>query len=269
MMKGDHHGTATRRGLADLTGLPQAQLFESPNSWLTRAALSQGVSPQELLDFMELGTKRYRRFDPDLLLVSRPGRIALSATRSTSSMTVAERVFTSLRTMGLNGEALLRDDRGRARSRFCPECLREHRVPHFEVHGRFASWRHCPLHNCLMEDRCPHCRAPIVLPFRMSSAGPQKRGVASLSECQMCGGKLHAVQTVPLSRLQMTPADQLRLANGRALMAMLYWGNAKSEDGRWERLRRYRQVVKSMTFWNPQSWYLAHEVRDRVGSEAG
>lgn len=255
------------QGLADLAGLPQAQLFEAPSSWLTRAALSQGTSPQTLLDFMGLGAKPFRRLDPDLQLTSRVGRMALAKGSLTTAMPVAMRVFEGLDTMGIAPEALLRDNRGRARSRFCPECLRQQRVPHFEVHGRLSPWRYCPLHHCLMEDQCPHCRAPIVLPFNMISAGPKKLGVALLSECQRCAKKLHAVKGLSLHHFQMTPIDRLKLANGRALMAALYFSKAKREDGRWERLSRHRHLVKVMTFWSPESWHLAHEVRDSLGSD--
>lgn len=250
------------KGLGALVGLPQAQPFESPSSWIVRAALTQGVSPRKLLLFMGFSEHQLRHTDLDLLLTSRVGLAALKKAGPVAHMPVAERVFTALLTIDPDAKVLLREGRAKARFRFCPLCLREQRQPHLEVHCRFSPWRFCPLHSCLMEDVCPHCSLPLDLPFDMSRGGKNQSGVASLSDCQGCGGKLDRVQPVWLNHIKLDSYDQLRVDNGRSLMAALYYNKVMLEDGEWAALRECKPYLKAGTFWSARSWHSAHEVRD-------
>ena len=43
-------------------------------------------------------------------------------------------------------------------------------VPHFDIQWRFVDWRYCPDHNCLMEDVCWRCRAPVTFPVDMAQS---------------------------------------------------------------------------------------------------
>lgn len=249
------------RGLGALVGLPQAQPFEAPSSWITRAALSQGVSPRKLLLFMGFSAQEIRNTDLDLLLISNDGLRALKQAGSLAHMPVAERIFKALLTIDPEAKALLRDSKAKSRSRFCPLCLRSQRQPHLEVHGRFSPWRFCPLHNCLMEDVCPHCSMALELPFDMSRAGKDRSGVASLSGCQHCGGKLHQVEPVLLNHIVLDTYERLRVSNGRAFLAALYSSKVILKEGECVALRECKPYLKAVTFWGPSSWHSAHEIR--------
>jgi len=255
-------------GLATLVGLPHAQPFESPSSWLTRAALTQGVAPSELLLFMGFSTDQIRSTDPDLLLTSKAGLAALKQAGPAAGMVVAARVFTALLTIDPDATSLLRAGKAKARFRFCPMCLREQRQPHLEVHCRFSPWRFCPLHYCLMEDFCAHCSMPMELPFDMVRAGRSGSSVASLAECQRCGEKLNRVQPVSLREIALDPYERLRIENGRAFLAGLYYNKVMLKDGDWAALPECKPYLKAVTFWGERSWHLAHEVRDSVGRRA-
>ncbi|WP_422085121.1 TniQ family protein [Variovorax sp.] len=242
-----------------MTGLPRAEAFEAPSSWLTRASLSQGIRPKDLLAFMGFARDVRRRADPNLLLMSAAGRRVLDSAGILATMPVARKVFDTLKSVDPKGAVLLRDPHGQPCSRYCPECLRDQRMPHFELHWRFEPWRHCPLHQCLMEGRCAHCRQPVLLPFDMVNGG--KAGVAHLRDCQHCARPLHAVTPVRLEGLGMTELDQVRLRNGRALMAALYHGRLRVQDGTWMKTSRSEKYIKAMTFWKPGGWYSPDDVR--------
>lgn len=254
-------GRRVSTGLGALVGLPQAQPFEAPSSWITRAALSQGVSPRKLLLFMGFSTQQIRNTDLDLLLTSKDGLNAMKQAGSLAHMPVAERVFKALLTIDPDAKALLRDANARPLSRFCPVCFSNQRPPHLEVHGRFSPWRFCPLHNCLMEDVCPHCSMPLSLPFDMSRSGRCRSGVASLSGCQHCGGKLHRVNPVLLNHMGLDPYEQLRVHNGRSFLAALYYNKVILQQGEEVALRECKQYLKAVTFWGASSWRSAHEIR--------
>lgn len=257
------------RGLGTLVGLPHAQPFESPSSWITRAALTQGVAPRELLLFMGFTADQVRSTDPDLLLTSKAGLAALKQAGPVARMVVAERVFTTLLTIDPDAKALLREGKTQARFRFCPMCLREQRQPHLEVHCRFSPWRFCPLHYCLMEDFCAHCSMPLVLPFDMVRAGKSGSSIASLADCQRCGGKLDRVQPVSLNQMELDPYERLRVQNGRSFLAGLYYNKVMLKDGEWAALRECKPYLKAVMFWGERSWHSAHEVRDSVNRQVG
>lgn len=201
--------------------------------------------------------------DPDVMLMSSSGQAALSEMGVLAGMPVALRVFATLRTFDPKGDLLVRDARGNPSCRYCPACLREHAVANFELHWRFVPWRYCPIHLCLMEERCPHCAGAVVLPFAMISSGKRKAGVASLSDCQYCSGRLYEVAPIRLDSLSITEFDEHRLANGRALMAALYRGRLHVPGRGWVRADKGRKYVTIATFSRPKDWYKPHEVRER------
>lgn len=245
--------------LGQLTGLPRAEVFEAPSSWLTRASLSQGSRPKDLLEFMGFARGVLRHADPDLLLMSAAGCGVLDSAGILAAMPVARKVFDTLRSVDPEGEVLIRDPHGRPCCRYCPECLRDHRMPHFELHWRFETWRHCPLHQCLMEGRCAHCRQLVFLPFDMVTGG--QAGVAHLRDCQHCAGPLHAVTPVRLEGLGMTELDRIRLRNGQALMAALYHGRLRVQGGTWMKTSLDEKYIKAMTFWKPGGLHSPDDVR--------
>jgi hypothetical protein len=193
--------------LHGLIGLSMPLPLESPASWLTRAALSQGETVAALLAHLNLSRMR----DLDLAITSEAGRKAIARCGVSAHFSLASRILGRLRGLGKTGASLLLSTReGRPRSRFCPQCLSAQRESYFEIHCRFAPWRFCPLHHCLLEDACPHCAHPVVLPFDMVCAGSGKSGIGYLSQCQSCAKSLTAAQAVALDSLRLSEWDHLR-----------------------------------------------------------
>ncbi len=252
------------RQLSELVGLPKAQTFELPSSWLMRAALSQGARPKELLEFMGLSLRTGKSVDPDLRMMSEVGLSALRSADPGAVLPVAGRIFSELRRLDPKGEVLLRGKCGRARARFCPLCLGNQAVPHIELHWRFGPWVHCPVHECLMEDACPHCHGFVFLPFDMAGSGAGNRGIAYLSECQHCGRRLRDVSPIQLKAMQISEFDQCRMSNGRALMAALYQGRMWIDGKSKGHPSRNTKYLRTATFWRPGAWYTADGIRAKA-----
>lgn len=249
----------TRRWLG-LVGLPRAVQFESPSSWLTRAALTQGVTVLELLD--HVGWRPAGDFDLAFALLYRDGlppELPMWA-----GLEVARRVLVGHQLAGCRPEGLLvaeerrrdlqrphlqGDERGRYR--FCPLCLRDDFTPFVRQEWRLDCWRYCPIHGRLMCERCGRCGGAVELPASLVCAGPGRRGIADLGDCIRCGASL--AETVPQSLATVHPADpdldRVRLANGRAMVAALYHrrlrvvGEAEDRPLRQLRLLEYLTVV--------------------------
>ena len=222
----------TRRWL-DLVGLPRALQFESPSSWLTRAALSQGVTVLELLD--HVGWRPTGDFDLVFALLYRDGlppELPVWA-----GLEVARRVLVAHQLVGCRPEGLLvADERRRSRQhphlqvgvrgryRFCPGCLRDDFTPFVRQEWRLDCWRYCPIHASLLCDLCGRCGGAVHLPASLVGAGPGQRGIADLGDCIRCGASLS--ETVPQYLENVHPWDRdlnrARLANGRAIVAALY-----------------------------------------------
>ncbi len=210
-----------------MIGLPEPLPFESPASWVTRAALSQGETVVAFLAHLDLPDVR----DFDLAITSGAGRRVLAHCGVSKQFSFAVNVFGRLKGLGTIGPSLLLTTReGWPRSRFCPRCLATRRESCFEIHCRFIPWRFCPLHHCLLEDACPHCRRPVVLPFDMVCAGIKKSGVAYLSKCQWCEGALVAAKAVALHDLPLSEWDWMLLKNGRATLAALRQGVVRIDN---------------------------------------
>lgn len=170
-----------------LIGIPEPIGFESPASWLARAALSQGVSPRELLAHFGF----HRRSDPDLFMTEKVAhRISIACQISPEKFCFAIHMFKNLQSIDPAGEIFLMGTKRVAEYRYCPVCLHFLRTKHFMVHWRFRAWRYCPLHHCMMEEGCSHCGASVQLPVDLINAGPEKKGVAYLDRCRVCEHKL-------------------------------------------------------------------------------
>ncbi len=77
-------------------------------------------------------------------------------------------------------ERYLLRHRSIAYHRFCAACLATDKTKYFRLEWRFKCWRWCPIHSCLLRERCPHCNKVVMLPGDMYSAGPEGLGIATL-----------------------------------------------------------------------------------------
>jgi TniQ len=205
-----------------LLGVPPVVETESPSSWISQLALSQGATLREVLICLNLPLGE----DMDLVFA----RHNIEDVAAICGLDFAQ--FAFMRTMfggliQLDGQGLnyLLSDRGNPRYRFCPVCLHEQRTKHFPVHWRFKAWRWCPEHFCMMEDFCPHCGKPVVLPASMVTAGPNCQGVAYLDRCMACDALLsmgHAMVNGTLNDRILAPWEKMFLNNGRALLPAIY-----------------------------------------------
>lgn len=193
---------------------------ESLSSWLSRLALSQGCSIHEIRKFLKITT-----YDIDLFLATNPQHsLALASGLNPDEFSAIRRVFSQLHEINENGAAfLLRRDK-QPLSRYCPLCLKTDPVPHFRIEWRFDPWRWCPIHSCLLNDRCPNCHRTIQTPFNMINAGSGQSGIANLSYCHSCGLSLLTGKPSIIDMEKVPAETRALLMNGRAFLASLYHG---------------------------------------------
>jgi len=87
-----------------LIGIPEPIGFETPASWLARAALSQGVSPKELLAYFGF----HRTVDPDLFMTGKAAqRISVVCQLPQGKFDFAVRMFENLKSIDPTGDIFL------------------------------------------------------------------------------------------------------------------------------------------------------------------
>jgi len=211
---------AAQSDRCDLFGLPLDIQFESPTSWISRGALSQGASVREMLKYLGIEKEK----DTDLAFLRAFPRLWNRCGLSPDSFYVSRLLIESLERVDPQGERfLMRTDRGRPRYRVCPNCLAAQRTAFFPIHWRFDAWRYCPEHGCMMEDACWACESEIQMPCSLGIVGPQIGRCASLGQCAECA-KFRS--RGPVVRLTAEPSVFTQhefdlLANGRAVLAAL------------------------------------------------
>lgn len=136
--------------LADANGLPASELYAGalPGSYLNRQDLD-------------------RTAGPELIRV-------LSTHTGVDARDIRDRTFA--RWVG----QIFGEDDGRCRldwlppigsekarrsfgQQYCPACLASDEVPYFRLEWRLRFVALCPVHKCLLADRCPACASPIYV----------------------------------------------------------------------------------------------------------
>ncbi|RYG32247.1 MAG: hypothetical protein EON93_11585 [Burkholderiales bacterium] len=208
-------------------GVPTAFQFEAPSSWLSRLALAQGCELGELAQFLGLdrGVVEVDLYLHGAALVELRRRCSLPR----DAFAIAGLVMAGFHKAGLCDLDLLTDPVGQPRFRYCPLCLKQRRTPHFDIQWRFVDWRYCPDHNCLMEDACWECRAPIRHPIEIATSKAGRAGHSSQGRCSACSADLAAATACmvdPALSPDITELEACWLLNGRALLAALCSGKA-------------------------------------------
>jgi hypothetical protein len=218
-------GTALTDPARRLYGIPPVGPYEPFSCWAGRLALSQGVKLTELEGF----ARCHLRGDIDFRI---PPEVIRTLVRAcglpAQSFELPLHIFGALAEISSDGEPFLLRAGGRPRFRLCAECLRCMRTPYLPLHWRFDCWHRCPLHSCLLEDRCPHCGAFLIFPVDQLSAGPGREGVAYLSQCMACGRLLTDCKPVVVEHLE--GFGEAYLENGRAVLAALFAGYLHCTD---------------------------------------
>lgn len=208
-------------------GVPAPFEFEAPSSWLSRLALTQGCSLEELRVFLEL--PRYSDLDRSMhgeVLVKLRQKCSLPST----AFGVSGRVMAGFKKTGMSNWSLAYDDNGVPAFRYCPVCLRKRPTAYLDIQWRFIDWRYCPLHNCLMESDCWSCKAPVGYPQDMVLSKAGRGGNASQRRCLRCSADLGAARPCfvnPVTSVALTELEACWLINGRALLASLCFGAAQ------------------------------------------
>lgn len=69
---------------------------------------------------------------------------------------------------------------------FCPKCLASDIDPYFRKSWRVAFNTTCPIHQCMLQDRCPHCGHGVAF-HRSDMKHAEYITAVSLLECHYCG----------------------------------------------------------------------------------
>jgi hypothetical protein len=224
-VSGAHEATAA------LVRVPVPMLLEAPSSWLSRVALHQGATFDELCAYLGLSTSPcvdLAFLDLDL------ARLQAIVNVPIDGLQEALRVLRSIEAIDTRGKHFLLRDRSADWFRYCPHCLREQREAFVPIHWRVSSWRYCFEHSCLMVSGCAHCGAATSLPLSMINAGPQSGGIAYLSQCARCGRALSQREALKISQgdsAAMGANTWCLLRNGRATLAALYSATAYGRLG--------------------------------------
>lgn len=251
---------------AQLLGVPMPFDFEPLSAWLPRLALSQGSALPEVAKFLGIDLRR----DVDRVVIGDElSRVRRTCVLAQSAFAVSEQIMQSLDLMKPVGDQFMaKRMSGRSRFRFCACCLSEMATPHFPIHWRFIAWRWCPLHDCLLEDTCPHCSAPVLLPTCIQSSASGRAGYGGLDRCQSCTKRLTNVAPCRLQvdsvRLVNQWEDQ-QLANGRALLAALVRRSYRIEGrSATYRLRSLAELKRTRAFPQRFDWLTPNQLRRRI-----
>ena len=153
--------------------------------------------------------------------------LATKITMTAGSFKMVDSVMGRLRKIDPNGERYLLRHRSVAYHRFCAACLATDKTKYFRLEWRFKCWRWCPIHSCMLWERCPHCGKVVTLPGDMYSAGPDGLGIATLDRCLHCAELLTTGWQAFVDSLAdnvTTPWEQVLIKNGRSALAALASG---------------------------------------------
>lgn len=228
-------------------GVPSPGADEAVSSWISRLALAQGCSLEEMLDF--LGLKP--RTDIDSCF---DGEVAQRVRRKCGLAPTAfqhvERVNACMRWRGIGRAVLLRQQDNSPRFRYCPMCLRKRVAPKLPFIWRFREWRYCPAHGCLMEARCWRCSRPVRFPIDMATSMAGRDGHASQRRCMRCSVDLSTALPCNLDlfdRSLLTAVEAHWLEAGRVQVEALF--QSTLSEATWAELQT---IAKSS--WLPSTW---------------
>lgn len=134
-------------------------------------------------------------------------------------------MFSGVRKVDADASYLLLQH-GYPRYRFCPECLKLQRSPHFPLQWRFTAYRWCEQHRRLLSDHCPECHAAIVLPSNLLR-NAERGGRGLLHCCGVCDAKLYgrsssAEPRKPTKTSSLLESERRLIKNGGAVLAALF-----------------------------------------------
>lgn len=203
---------------------------EAVSSWVSRLALAQGCSLDELLDFLEL--KPYPDVDAAFA-----GTVAATVRRKcglpSTAFSLVERANNAIQLRSIERVIRLRHTGETPRFRYCPACLCENGVAKLPYHWRFREWRYCPIHCCLMEDRCWSCNLAVRYPFDMADSRAGQEGHGTQRRCMRCSADLGALSPCQLVTDEQDLVSEIEthwLVDGEAQINMLFAPHLSEDD---------------------------------------
>lgn len=245
-----------------LYAVPKPEFVEAPSSWLRRVAARQAVSIRQTGRF--LGFRMSRDCDEQI--------VTMDASHLAGVTGLAEDVFEDVRRMltlalslRMKTPVLLRE-KGMPRYRFCVECLAGMRTPYIPVFWRMDAYRLCTVHQCLLEDHCPHCGAMVCPQSDFGMNGSMRSDVSMLSQCMACSKFLWdvlALKIKAISRKLLSKEDRNRLMNGRVFVAALFHGQAQYPGQEFIDAREAAERAERLGLFASGSHLAAGYFRDR------
>lgn len=258
-----------------LYALPMSRFLEAPSSWLSRAALRQGISTDELLDFFGINATDGIDIDVAIAHLDHAWLYKTCGLPPTLLMP-SIRILRNLLIAKCEPKRFLMSNRQQPVFRFCPQCLEDQKTAYYPIHWRFAAFRFCPQHDCMLEERCPKCDAQIFGSVNLMQAGPGRQGIAFLWKCSICGADLRKAPVIRQSEVfKLTgQLEHQLMRNGRATLAALYVGDVylRTEPAYVYELRKIQQLDLMGLIPNAKDWYpldlLKKRVADRIKRRA-
>lgn len=182
---------------------------ESLSSWIVRLADAHAMSVQALSAWL-MGRGR-QAFGEDVdrgawhelleALVSCTG-VEPAGAHETTLKSLEGALWGSIATNGPARWVLPIGKVGTHRTRygvqFCAACLSTDEKPYLRLRWRLAFHVCCPVHHCLLSDRCGHCAAPVAA-HRWRTGQMQRLGTSGIVFCHACGADRREVsRTYPI-----------------------------------------------------------------------
>lgn len=214
-----------------LYNLPASLPGESPSSWITRSALSQGITVGELLDYLKIDGQG----DVDLNVIQADHlRLIETCGLPLQHLDHSRRLLSNLLRSGVSPSRFLlsASSRSRPRYRFCAACFREQPIPYLLIDWRFSGLRYCLKHKCMLEERCSRCQNELIMPVSQISAGITHQGVAYLRQCMSCEADFRRIPTLGGAEAfsLLGTFEQKLMRNGQAILAALFRGHLYMDD---------------------------------------
>lgn len=81
--------------------------------------------------------------------------------------------------------------------RYCPQCLKEDKIPYFRKEWKVVFSTICVQHHCFLHDSCPHCKSTLNISKMYNNKLPYVH-------CYQCGFKLEESKKLPIHHTYKT-----------------------------------------------------------------
>lgn len=133
--------------------------------------------------------------------------------------------------------------------RFCPECLKEDKIPYFRKEWRLSFYTACTKHQCFLHNRCPTCNSPLTI--------SKSYNENDFTFCYKCGTDLKQIKTYGINELSYG----LKAIN--SLLGILDSGYGVKLGEKVHSIDFFRflkQINKMIYLWEKRSNIFKHEI---------